>query len=216
MRIEETIDLILHGAEAKSAETQAFFDEILAGVRAVVWPRSGPDFAIFPEKRANGVKPIKNACMRYLAERGWQCEPRLTVGADSNPGAIDAARRLSSGKWFVLEWETGNISSSHRAINKMLLGMKRGLFGAAVLIVPTRALYKYLTDRVGNLDELMPYLEIWRSDSIDGRLSIVAIEHDREDRSVRKIPKGTDGWSKKRRARRRKKGVRSTATQRKR
>lgn len=215
MRISETIDLVLRGADAKSAEARAFFDEILAGVRTVVWPPNGPDFAIFPEKRANGVKPIKNACMRYLAKRGWQCETRLAVGADSNPGAIDAARRLSSGKWFVVEWETGNISSSHRAINKMLLGMTRGQFGAAVLIVPTRALYRYLTDRVGNLDELRPYLEIWRSDDIDGRLSIIAIEHDREDRSVRKIPKGTDGWSRRQRARRGTVSVRSKVGRRK-
>ena len=208
MRIRETIDLIFRGAEAKSGESQAFLDEVRAGVRAVVWPEGSPDFAIFPEKRANGVKPIKNACIRYLVERGWKSEVRLAVGAERKPGAIDAARRLSSGKWFVLEWETGNISSSHRAINKMLLGMKRGIFGAAVLIVPSRALYKYLTDRVGNQDALMPYLDIWRNDDFEGRLAIIAIEHDREDRSVPKIPKGTDGWSRKKRAKKRSKSIR--------
>lgn len=199
MKVKESIDLIARGAEASSGETQAFFDEILSGIKTVVWPKGAADFAIYPERRANGVKPIKDACIRYLSEKGWEPEKRLRVGEDSSPGPIDAVRLLSSGKWFAFEWETGNISSSHRAINKMLLGMKRGMFGAAVLVVPTRAFYKYLTDRVGNIDELKPYFEIWKSDEIEGRLTIIAIEHDREDKSVRRIPKGTDGRSKRKR-----------------
>ena len=199
MKVKEVINLIVRGDAASSDEIGALFAEVLEGVKAVVWPEGGPDFAIFPEREANGVKPIKNACIDYLRARGWEPEKEIKVGEDSNPGPIDAVRLLSSGKLFALEWETGNISSSHRAVNKMLLGLKRGIFGAAVLVLPSRAMYKYLTDRVGNLDELKPYFDIWKREDIDGRLTIIAIEHDREDKTVSKIPKGTDGRSKKRR-----------------
>ncbi len=199
MKVKATIDLIVRGDAARSAEVDALFAEVLGGVKAVVWPEGAQDFAIYPEREANGVKPIKNACIEYLCARGWEPEKKIKVGEDSNPGPIDAVRLLSSGKLFALEWETGNISSSHRAVNKMLLGLKRGIFGAAVLVLPSRAMYKFLTDRVGNLDELKPYFEIWKREDIDGRLAVIAIEHDREDFSVPRIPKGTDGRSKKRR-----------------
>ncbi|MGA1841038.1 MAG: hypothetical protein ACMUIU_10470 [bacterium] len=41
---------------------------------------------------------------------------------------------------FCVEWETGNISSSHRAINKMALGIIRDILIGGILIVPTRNL----------------------------------------------------------------------------
>lgn len=65
-----------------------------------------------------------------------------------------------------------------------------------VLIVPSRALYDYLTDRVGNSQELMPYHPLWR---IWGQhrefayLAIVTVEHDLASLDVPKILKGTDG-----------------------
>ena len=199
MKIKEIIDLIVQRDPVRAGETDLLFAEVLEGIKAVVWPVGGPDFAIFPVREANGVKPIKNECIEYLRVRGWEPEKEIRVGEESKPGPIDAVKMLSSGKLFALEWETGNISSSHRALNKMVLGLKRGDIEAAVLVLPTRAMYKYLTDRVGNLDELKPYFEIWKRDDIKGRLTVVAIEHDREDKSVAKIPKGTDGRSKKRR-----------------
>jgi hypothetical protein len=58
---------------------------------------------------------------------------------------------------FCVEWETGNISSSHRAINKMALGILKDILIGGVLILPTRKMYSYLTDRVGNFPELAPY-----------------------------------------------------------
>lgn len=199
MKIKEVIDLIVQGDSVRSAEIDLLFAEVLEGIKAVVWPVGGPDFAIFPVREANGVKPIKNECIEYLRARGWEPEKEIRIGEESNPGPIDAVKTLSSGKLFALEWETGNISSSHRSLNKMILGLKRGDFEVAVLVLPTRAMYKYLTDRVGNLDELKPYFEIWKRDDIKGRLTVIAVEHDREDKTVPKIPKGTDGRSKKRR-----------------
>jgi hypothetical protein len=63
-----------------------------------------------------------------------------------------------------------------------------------ILVVPSRELYKYLTDRIGNMDELEPYLDLWRSFPCkQGVLEIVAIEHDGMSKDVPRIPKGTSG-----------------------
>ncbi len=126
--------------------------------------------------------------MIALTYMGWSTDER------HNPMRMDAVKPLVDGRLFALEWETGNISSSHRAINRILLGHQRGLVRGGVLIVPTRAMYRYLTDRVGNLDELLPYYSLWRAYAWDdGVLAIAAVEHDATSRDVERIRKGTDG-----------------------
>jgi hypothetical protein len=88
----------------------------------------------------------------------------------------------------------GNISSSHRAINKMALGILKKVLIGGVLILPTRAMYKYLTDRVGNFHDLEPYFPLWQALQVEeGFLAVIAIEHDAVSRSVPSYPKGTDG-----------------------
>ncbi|MHB8394398.1 MAG: PDDEXK family nuclease [Candidatus Dormibacteria bacterium] len=95
---------------------------------------------------------------------------------------------------FVAEWETGNISSSHRALNKMALAMLEKRLSGGVLVLPTRALYRYLTDRIGNYEEIEPYFRVWASLPIDsGFLAVIGVEHDRTSQQVGRIPKGTDG-----------------------
>jgi hypothetical protein len=76
----------------------------------------------------------------------------------------------------------------------MCLGLLKGALIAGVLILPSRALYRFLTDRIGNWDELVPYLDLWRSvPAKSGVLEIIVIEHDETSTSVPRIPKGTDG-----------------------
>ena len=61
-------------------------------------------------------------------------------------------------------------------------------------VVPTRNLYKYLTDRVGNIDEIDPYFDLWRCvPCSEGVLEVVVVEHDAESLDVPRISKGTDG-----------------------
>jgi hypothetical protein len=96
----------------------------------------------------------------------------------------------------VAEWETGNVSSSHRSLNKMVMLLADGLLVAGTLVVPTRRLAQYLTDRIGNLEELTGYFPLWsRYPCSRGVLEIVGIEQDAESLSVPRIPKGTDGRS---------------------
>lgn len=67
---------------------------------------------------------------------------------------------------------------------------------AGTLVVPSRKLYRFLTDRIGNFSELEPYLDLWKAVQCrNGVLEIVVIEHDAESFDVPRIPKGTDGRS---------------------
>ena len=60
--------------------------------------------------------------------------------------------------------------------------------------MPTRKMYRYLTDRVGNFQELEPYFPLWRALKVkEGLLGIIAVEHDAVSLDVPRIEKGTDG-----------------------
>jgi len=141
----------------------------------------------------NPAKSVANACMHKLKSFGWQLETRLDIATVVRPGPMDATFPVRD-RLFCVEWETGNISSSHRAINKMALGiLKKVLIGGA-LIVPTREMYHYLTDRVGNFREIQPYFPLWKALHVDeGLLIVIAIEHDAVSKDVPRIKKGTDG-----------------------
>jgi hypothetical protein len=190
MKILRTEVLLNSGT---SGNINQLLNEIQDAILKVTWPESNNLFSMNPVRKGNGVKPIKNACMSHLKSVGWLLEQRLPVIPGIRPGPIDAVKQCGASK-FALEWETGNISSSHRAINKMVLGMlERSLVGG-VLVLPSRDMYNYLTDRVGNFQELSPYFPMWRRFNIkDGYLAIIEVEHDVLSPSAPLIPKGTDG-----------------------
>lgn len=166
--------------------------EIRSAVAAVVHPTGADVFTIYPERMGNGVKPIKDACIAKLRSFGWLPECNADCRS-SREGAIDAVKPLGGGRCFAFEWETGNISSSHRALNKMVLGIMAGKVIGGMLVLPTRELYKFLTDRVGNYEELVPYFPVWRALKLTGVLGVIAVQHDATSTGVPKITKGTDG-----------------------
>jgi hypothetical protein len=161
--------------------------DILDGIAAIRWPPGSADFAIPPGKHLNGVTPIKDAFVEHLKGQGWVPEhARFDAHLDFGNGTLP----------FAVEWETGNVSSSHRAVNRLALGMQEGRISGGVLVLPTYELYWHLTDRIGNFRELEPYLEIWRG--WNGQpgfhyFAIVTVEHDRLDPTAPRILKGTDG-----------------------
>lgn len=108
-----------------------------------------------------GTVSIKAKPMSVLQADGWTLEYPWEVAAKagvtgrgrakgSRPGDIDAAKQFPDGL-VVVEWETGNVSSSHRAINKMALGLVANKCIAGVLVIPNMNLARYLTDRIGNI-----------------------------------------------------------------
>lgn len=143
--------------------------------------------------KGNGVTPIKLGLMEELHSLGWKLEVPLDIATVKLPGKLDAVLSTSHGP-VALEWETGNVSSSHRALNKMALGLMRGVLACGILVVPSRPLYRFLTDRIGNFDDLAPYLDLWRSIPCQaGVLELDVIEHDATSTDVPRIPKGTSG-----------------------
>ncbi|MEZ2321195.1 restriction endonuclease [Microcoleus sp. EPA2] len=193
MKIVQEVSLISHGDFEESQEWGVIKNEIRIAIDAIVWPVGASSFTINPTRHGNGVKPIKNACMAALHDDfGWQLETKIRF-ATRFPGRVDATKILDN-HLFAFEWETGNISSSHRAVNKLVLGILRGIFLGTALVLPSRKLYPYLTDRIGNYEELEPYFDVWRAINIQqGFLAIFVIEHDAVDSSVPTITKGTDG-----------------------
>ena len=118
----------------------------------------------------------------------------MAIASRQRPGAVDAVKVLPDGRSFAVEWETGNISSSHRALNKMAVGLLDGILAGGILVLPSRDMYQYLTDRVGNYAEIKPYFPVWRNLKIkEGVLAVIEIEHDSLSLDVPPIRKGTDG-----------------------
>jgi hypothetical protein len=70
----------------------------------------------------------------------------------------------------------------------MALGLLKRKLAGGTLIVPSRELYAYLTDRVGNISELEPYLDFWRTvPCCNGLLQIIVVEHDSTSMKVPRI-----------------------------
>ncbi len=195
MKIIQEVPIISCGGFEESDKWPIIRAEIREAISLIVHPPNTGSFTINPTKNGNGVKPIKDKCMTALRDKfGWGLETKIQYATRSrSPGRVDATKVIDD-YLFALEWETGNISSSHRAINKMVLGLIRRVFLGAVLILPSRNLYNYLTDRIGNFEELEPYFDVWRAVQLEeGFLLIFVIEHDQIDSNVPKIRKGTDG-----------------------
>lgn len=198
MKIIHTEYLIDAGGFSKSGDWTRLNGQIIQAIKSIKWPKGSDKFILHDQPgkargQGSGVKPIKDACMKRLKEFGWSLETPVDIAKLKRPGPMDATYKVGN-RLFCLEWETGNISSSHRAVNKIALGILKEVLIGGVLILPTRAMYKYLTDRVGNYPELEPYFPLWRSLKVkEGLLGIIAIEHDGVSKEVPRIPKGTDG-----------------------
>jgi hypothetical protein len=85
-------------------------------------------------------------------------------------------------------------------MNKLCLVMMAGLIDIGVVILPSRRLYPHLTDRIGNWQELSPYLALWHrtGQSVKrGLLAVTVVEHDEltDNPSVPFISQGIDGRS---------------------
>ncbi|RXT08862.1 restriction endonuclease [Ammoniphilus sp. CFH 90114] len=195
MKMKQVVELINVGDQ--QSEVNELMAQVKEAISLMVHPSDSGNFLLFEGKKANGVKPIKDTFLHQLNAKGWILEHRLDVGVtNTKPGPIDAVHPVGS-KFFAVEWETGNIASSHRALNKIMTGIINGVLVGGVLILPSREMYEYLTDRVGNFRELSPYFDVWAKANYpitQGFLAVIEIEHDglTSDEDAR-ISKGTDG-----------------------
>ncbi|MEK7616666.1 MAG: hypothetical protein AAB414_01280 [Patescibacteria group bacterium] len=199
MKIVHIQSIVKKGQLANSKIFDEINDEIKTAINKISWPPKSDGFYLNANSKGkkrgqgNGVKPIKEACVTYLKTIGWKEERRIRSRGVAGTGPLDIVKDTQYGL-FALEWETGNISSSHRALNKICLGVLNKELAGGILVVPSNELYPFLTDRVGNYRELTPYLNLWeRLPFEEGVISIIVVEQDGFKRGVKRIPKGTDG-----------------------
>ncbi len=208
MKIKTTELLVNEGTFTDSEEYLVILKEIEAAVELVTHPSGSEKFTIYgsrgdkkakikPVKQQNGVKPIKEEFVKHLLKLGWRTEKHFKMVDEVGPGRIDAIRDTPHGI-FAVEWETGNISSSHRALNKIAVGILQRHIIGGILIVPDNELAYFLTDRIGNWNELQPYFRMYKALEIkEGVIGVISILHDAASLDVPIIPKGKDGNAKK-------------------
>lgn len=167
----------------------------------------------------NGVGFLRLNFLHYMQNvENWKAEGKINLSRDreqptiklypsmalyrepitSDLGGFDFITTGSQGIKVAIEWETGNISSSHRSMNKLAIALANGIIQVGVLIVPSRHLYEHLTDRIGNIGELSGYLSMWeslKSSVTNGLLAITVVEHDEltNDPNHTYLPMGNDG-----------------------
>ena len=125
MKIVQIETLIDAGQFSRSDEWKRIEGQIFKAIRSVEWPPGSGSFTLYDEPgkkrgKGSGVKPIKNACMHKLKSFGWHLETRLDIATVVRPGPMDATFPVGD-RLFCVEWETGNISSSHRAIKGLTI-----------------------------------------------------------------------------------------------
>ena len=148
-------------------------------------------------KNCNGVVPIKEKCYQILEEEfGWYREKPLTYfRTDAQKGGpIDVYKEFQKNNDIFragLEFETGNISSAHRSLNKLCIGIEKRELDIAMLMMPVKKMSFYLTDRVSNYEELEPYFLLLKN------FPFVVFGFDAEEYSkdAPPLPKGKDGMS---------------------
>ena len=148
-------------------------------------------------RNCNGVVPVKEKCYQILEDEfGWYREkPLIYFQRDVQKGGpIDVYKEFfSSHSLFKagLEFETGNISSAHRSMNKLCVGLKRGELDLAILMMPTKKMAFYMTDRISNYEELEPYFIL-----LEGFPFVVfGFDADEYSTNTALLPKGKDGMS---------------------
>ncbi|TYR81186.1 restriction endonuclease [Priestia megaterium] len=191
------------------------YEEVKTSICSPIWPTNSNIFTINnTEKNCNGVVPIKELCYTMLEDTyNWYREKPLDVLKleKKKGGPIDVYKEfiseqeedqddLEGYKEFTqdgnirrvgMEFETGNISSAHRSMNKLLLGLKREEIDLAIILMPIKQLAYYLTDRVTNFEELEPYFEL-----TEGQPFIfIGFNAEAYAPNVPLIPKGKDGMS---------------------
>lgn len=197
MKIAKEIYFLEKGSKEDKEIFEALLKQVRTGIKRVVWPEGNSQFIINPVAKENGVVPIKINFIEYLQSKNWLVQKTVSLVKGNGPGKLDALYQHKKGN-VALEWETGNISSSHRAINKMAIALFQKNIIGGIIVVPIRHLARYLTDRIGNLEELAPYFPLWENLNIArGLLVIIGIDYDGTSEKVAFIPKGTDGNAKK-------------------
>jgi len=221
-----TLILFDQGDIVSSSDWQSLHDSYVRSILSIKYPKGSTTLRLRRKTRLNngqwrrnGVGYLRSEFLAHMQHvEKWQPEGSVDLGRDrhqpeitlypslepykepitSDFGGFDFLTTAAQGTRAAIEWETGNISSSHRSMNKLAIALKNGVIQVGVLIVPSRDLYGHLTDRIGNIGELSGYLSMWESIKTSvprGLLAITVVEHDEltDDENFPYLPMGNDG-----------------------
>jgi Restriction endonuclease BamHI len=137
VKIVHVETLLSCGSYAASAHWAKTRKSIHRAVKKCVWPPGSAKFTIYPEggkKRGegNGVVPIKTEFINQLRKQKWTLEGKAKNFLGQGLGDFDAVIVGPEGP-IVVEWETENISSSHRSLNKLTMLVSDGVIAAGTL-----------------------------------------------------------------------------------
>jgi hypothetical protein len=228
MKCLRTLVLFDQGNIVSSTDWRNLFEGYRRSIESIEHPKGAgglflPEIIKLPDGqwKRNGVKYLRKEFLRFMQDvEKWHCEGNVALARDrdqppillypsleeyrepitSDFGNFDFMSTAENGSRIAIEWETGNISSSHRSMNKLAIALMNDVIDIGVLIVPSRSLYNFLTDRIGNIGELSGYLSMWvslKSQVKRGLLAITVVEHDGIDNAAPFLPVGSDGLAKK-------------------
>jgi len=235
MKWLRTLIIFDRGDVVKSTDWNHIHESFVRSIKSVDFPEGSGSLTLRRKAKIsggqwdrNGVVYLKRRFLDHMVEsEEWQAEVNFDLGINRTPpklkvypsmdiysepitsnfGSFDLVMSAPNGTNVAIEWETGNISSSHRSMNKLVIALETGRIKAGVLIVPSRNLYEHLTDRIGNISELSGYLSMWKNLKTHvkkGLLAIAIVEHDNltNDSSFPYLPTGRDGRAKQGKAKR--------------
>jgi len=226
MKWLRTLVIFDRGDVVTSADWQAIHRSYVRSIRSIDFPEGSGSLRLRRKVERpdgqwnrNGVVYLKRRFLDHMvnAEK-WHTEVGFDLGKDRVPpnlrlypslklhrepitsmfGDFDLVTTAPAGTHVAIEWETGNISSSHRSMNKLAIALGTGKIQAGVLVVPSRSLYEHLTDRIGNIGELSGYLSMWKDLEARverGLLAISVVEHNSltDEPAFPYLPAGKDG-----------------------
>ena len=226
MKWLRTIVIFNRGGVVSTSDWQTVHESYVRSIQSIDFPEGAKSLGLRRKVRRpdgqwnrNGVVYLKRRFLDHMVnEEKWRAEVDFDIGRDrvapdlrlypglklhrepitSEFGNFDLVTTAPAGTHVAIEWETGNISSSHRSMNKLAIALSTGKIHAGVLIVPSRSLYEHLTDRIGNIGELSGYLSMWKDIEARverGLLVISVVEHDSlsDDPALSYLPAGSDG-----------------------
>lgn len=226
MKWLRTLILFDQGDVISSTDWKSLHESYVRSIASIDHPRGSGELRLRRriklengQWKRNGVGYLRTRFLEHIRDvEGWQAERPVDLARDrdqppirlypsleayrepitSDFGGFDLVTEGDEGARIAIEWETGNISSSHRSMNKLAIALGAGVVQVGVLIVPSRLLYEHLTDRIGNIGELSGYLSMWeglKSTVKRGLLAITVVEHDdlTDDVDFPFLPAGNDG-----------------------
>lgn len=226
MKWLRTLIVFDQGDVVSTADWSTIHDSYVRSIQSIDYPKGTGTLTLRRKVKRpdgqwnrNGVVYLKRRFLDHMTRtEGWRAEVGFDLGRNRTPtevhlypglatyrepitsefGDFDLVTTAPSGTHVAIEWETGNISSSHRSMNKLAIALSTGKVQAGVLIVPSRDLYEHLTDRIGNIGELSGYISMWKNLEARvtrGLLAISVVEHDAltDNRKFPYLPRGKDG-----------------------